>query len=144
MPSRGTWTSWRSGPMGISQGLIRPSARCYTWVRPTPYQYRLGDEQIESNSVEKDLGVLVDERMDVSRQWALAAQKTNRALGCIKSSVASRSREAILPFYSTLVRPHLECCIQLWCPQHRKDIEPVGVSPEEGHQDDEWDGAPFL
>ncbi|GAB0202637.1 hypothetical protein GRJ2_002729300 [Grus japonensis] len=114
--------------------------------RRNPKQnYRLGEEWIESSPEEKDLEVLIDEKLNMSRQCALAAQKANRVLGCIPSSVTSRLREMILPLYSALVRPHLEYCIQLWGPQYRRERHgAVGESPEEGHEADQRAGAPLL
>jgi len=87
------------------------------------HKYRLDGQSFENSFEEKDLGVLVDEKLNMSRQCALAVQKANCILGCIKSRVASMSREGILPLYSALLRPHLESCIQLWSPQHRKDMD---------------------
>jgi len=77
------------------------------------HKYSLGGQWVESSPEEKHLVLLVDEKQDMAWQCALTAQKANHILGCIESSMASRSRQGILPLCPTLVRTHLESCIQL-------------------------------
>ena len=82
-------------------------------------QYRLGSTWLESSSVERDLGVLVDRKLNMSEQCAAA----NRMLGCIEKGITSREKEVIIPLYSVLVRPHLEYCVQFWSPPYKKDVD---------------------
>jgi len=48
------------------------------------------------------MGVLVNDKFTMSQQRALVAKKANGTLGCIKRSVASRSREVLLPLHSVV------------------------------------------
>jgi len=108
------------------------------------HKYRLGREWIENSPEEKDLGVLVDDKLNMTHQCALAAQKANCILGCIQSSVASRAREGILPFLLCfsetppgVLHPALE-------PSAQERHGAVGAGPEEGNTNDQRAGIPLL
>ncbi|KAF7236297.1 Tenascin-X [Varanus komodoensis] len=81
------------------------------------HKYRLGDKWLESSACERDFRVLVDCRLNMSQQCDAAVKRANATLDCVARSVASRSREVLLPLCMTLVCPQLE-----YCAHYRKDI----------------------
>ncbi|RMC01082.1 hypothetical protein DUI87_22348 [Hirundo rustica rustica] len=83
---------------------------------------RLGKERPESSTAERDLRLLVNGKLNMSQQCP-GSQEFLCVLGGIKHSMASWAKEGIVPLYSALGQPHLECWGQFWVPQYRKGIE---------------------
>ena len=85
--------------------------------------YLMNNTVLLSKEREKDVGVVVSSDMKVSEQCGIAARKGNQILGLIRRNIAYRDKRLIIPLYISLVRPHLEYCIQAWRPHVRKDID---------------------
>ncbi|RMC22370.1 hypothetical protein DUI87_00682 [Hirundo rustica rustica] len=99
------------------------------------------DSLTERSPADKDVRVLVHEKLDTRHQGICTAQKPNCILGCIKSSVASWSSKVRFPLevptWSTHEDPPGVSKTELFNTRHG----PVGVGPEKGHKDDQRDGA---
>ena len=136
--SRETQPVSSSGPRKTLRGSKRQVQGLVLSHDNPHYQYKQRDERIVHSPAEKDLGVLVGGKLDMSQQYTLAAPKANCILGCIKRNVASGVRKVILPLYSALVSPDGESSVQ---ERHR----PVGVPPEKSHRNDlrGWNTSPM-
>ena len=86
-------------------------------------QYTMGETVLNTTVKEKNLGLTICADMKVSEQCAIAAAKGNHILGLMRRNIVYKEKELIIPLYKTIVRPHLEYCIQAWRPYRRKDID---------------------
>ena len=71
---------------------------------------------------EQDLGVIMQNDLMVSKQCSKVVKTANRILGMIYRTVCYKTKNVILQLYKSLVRPHLEYCVQAWRPYLKKDI----------------------
>jgi ribonuclease P/MRP protein subunit RPP40 len=85
--------------------------------------YTMNEVDLTETKEEKDLGVLICQDLKVSRQCLTAAKKANQILGLIYRTFSSRSKDILVRLYKSLVRPHLDYCIQAWRPHLQKDID---------------------
>ena len=83
----------------------------------------MGDAVLGRTTQENDLGVTFSGDMKVSEQCGIAASKGNQMLGLIRRTIMYKEKQLIVPLYKTIVRPHLEYCIQAWRPFRKKDID---------------------
>ncbi|GAB0186682.1 hypothetical protein GRJ2_001133500 [Grus japonensis] len=99
------------------------------WRNPK-HRYRLGEEWIESSPEEKDLGVLIDEKLNMTQHCAPSQPCPGLHQKRCDQQVEGGDSAPLL--HSGVLR------------QVQERHGAVGVSPEEGHEDDQRVGAPLL
>ena len=82
---------------------------------------------ISETEEEKGLGVLINKNLSPSSHIPKVVKKANSVLGIIRRTFLDKSNGTsyltILPLYKSLVRPHLDCCVQAWRPYLQQDVD---------------------
>lgn len=99
------------------------------WSQNSMQHYRLGAVWLKRCTNDKDLELLVKICLSTSQQYAQVAKIISGILICTINSVASRTREVIIPLYSFLMSLYLKCCFQFWAP-HCKTSRPWSMSKD--------------
>ena len=89
------------------------------------HTYTMGGTNLSVTSEEKDLGVLIDDKLNFRSHIKGIVGKANRVLGLIKIGFECLDKDMFLNLYPVLVRPHLEYCVQVWSPHFQRDIKLV-------------------
>jgi len=90
------------------------------------HQCMLGADQIESSFAEKGLRVLGGSKLTMSQQYTLEAKIVQEYAVCMRKTIATMWRQAILPLCSALMMPHLEFSVQFWASQYKQDMDLFG------------------
>jgi len=91
--------------------------------RNNKFSYEINGQKLNSSSSVKDLGVTISHNLKFSQQCNEASSKANKILGFINRNFTYKSKDIILPLYTSMVRPHLEYAVQFWDPYLQKDIK---------------------
>ena len=85
--------------------------------------YTINDHPLLHVDEEKDLGIIISSSCTPSKQVSAAAMKANQVLGQLLRTFTYRDRYTFIRLYQQYVRPHLELCVQAWCPWLQQDID---------------------
>ena len=95
----------------------------------TEYSYQLkeGDtyHELSYTEEEKDLGVVIDGKLDFDRHINIKINKANSIMAVIRRSFVSLNGVNFVPLYKSLVRSHLEYASCIWSPYKKKHIEAI-------------------
>ena len=89
------------------------------------HSYTLCGAAVTSAGCVKDLGVQINTNCTPSDHVIKITKKANSVLGQLQRATVSRSKEMVIGFYKTYVRPLLESSVQAWNPWLKRDVEAI-------------------
>ena len=85
----------------------------------------MNERPLENVKEEKDLGVIMDNRLKFHTHASASVKKANKVLGLIKHSFAALDETTLPLLYTSMVRPHLEYGNVIWGPHFKEDMKAV-------------------
>lgn len=80
---------------------------------------------LEKVSSEKDLGIILDDKLKFSEHINIKVNKANQIVGCIKHTFKHMNKEVFKLLYISMVRPHLEYASVIWSPHLKKHMDAI-------------------
>ena len=87
--------------------------------------YKLIDKPLQTVETEKDIGVVIDKRLNFEEHVGEKVKKANMMTGIIRRSFQFLNEKNFLPLYKALVRSHLEFASSVWSPASAKCINMI-------------------
>ena len=89
------------------------------------FEYKL-DENLKPMSKctdEKDIGVIIDNKLSFEKHIIEKVNKANSIMGVIRRTFEFMDKKVFKTLFTSLVRPHIEYANQVWNPYLKKHIE---------------------
>lgn len=102
-------------------GVNRKKCHIITFTRkvsPIIYDYKIGDETIDRVHQIRDLGVILDEKLNLNSHREFIISKSKSALQFVKRQSYFFDTDITKILYMTLVRSNLEFASSIWSPYH--------------------------
>ena len=88
-------------------------------------EYKMNTNIIKKVKEEKDLGVLVDSKLQFKQHIDNVCNNANKTLGIIKRNFKNLSRKSFVLLYKALVRSKLEYANAIWSPMFKEDVNKI-------------------
>ena len=99
------------------------------------FGYDMGEKLLNLLEKKKNLVIVVETAMKPSHQCIEAKNKTNILLVFISKSIKCKSKDVIMKWHNSLVRPHLEYCSQTLTPVFAARYSLTGKDTKESKKD---------
>jgi len=87
----------------------------------TNTKYKMGENEINQVTGEKDLGILIDDKLKFQQHINQQTKKANQRLGMIKRSFSYMDKKMFLTLFKSIVRSHFEYGSNVWSVIYKKE-----------------------